>query len=208
MNAELHEIFPIPVVRYYNVLTNEQLEDIFDFLMTQENIFDDYHAFIENAKSTFTNHNQNILHLIQKNVPSCSNILEMIQYVNKSYSDLIGIDSDKISLKDSWANIQQKDSILIMHRHTNTLFSGALYINTDSNSSSLNFEDFFNYKSALYLESIIKDRNKFNYNNYWIKPNIGDLIIFPSLLNHGSNYQKNQSDNRTVISFNVCVASD
>jgi uncharacterized protein (TIGR02466 family) len=205
MTAELHEIFPIPIVKYYDILTNEQLKDIFDFLMSQENIFDNYYAFSGNAKSTFANHNQGVLHSIQKNVASCSNILDMIENINKSYSDLIGIDSDKICLEHSWANIQQKDSILMMHRHTGTLFSGALYINTDLNSSCLNFEDFFNYKSALYGESIIKHHNRFNYKNFWIKPRIGDLIIFPSLLNHGSNYERNQSDNRTVISYNICV---
>ena len=48
-----------------------------------------------------------------------------------------------------------------------------------------------------------KKLTNFNYRDVSVKPNIGDLILFPSWLMHGSDNEKNKSNERLVLSFNT-----
>lgn len=202
MNGELHELFPIPVVRYTDVLTDQQLKDIFNYIIERKDEFGEHGAFTENAVSSFLDGTTSILNILQENIPSCSNIQNTIYDAVRNYTEIVGANSNNIFFSNSWVNIQQKGSILKMHHHSDAFLSGALYIHTDLDSSKLIFEDFFNHKLTM-NPGVINEENRFNIHHYWFKPNIGDLIIFPGQLKHGSYYEQNQTDNRMVVSFNI-----
>ena len=107
------------------------------------------------------------------------------------------INSQKIT--NSWINIQKKDSILKMHNHHPVQVSGAIWLKTDDKSSELIFEN----PNPFVKNMFIADSNDWSYSQYFtVKPNQGNLILFPGWLIHGSNYEKNKSDERIVLSFN------
>ena len=102
----------------------------------------------------------------------------------------------KLVLFNSWVNIQHKNSRLKYHSHPNSELSGALYLNVNDDGGRLQLESpnpfvhFTSYKK----ETVFNDK-------MWIKPQKGDLVIFPSYVRHGS--FDNNMDNRMVFSFNT-----
>jgi uncharacterized protein (TIGR02466 family) len=104
-----------------------------------------------------------------------------------------------LKLLNSWTTIQDKNSILCRHNHAPCKLSGVFYLNVDKNGPPLTF----------YNPNPLIDMYNFNYHNYntfikyHITPQIGDLILFPSYLNHDSNNENNMIENRVAISFNM-----
>ena len=117
------------------------------------------------------------------------------------YSSTIGLRNQKIS--NSWFNIQQKGSVLKTHLHANSVLSGALYVNVDENSTKLYFNNPNNF--IKYFEYYHDSLTDYNFEYFYISPNIGDLVIFPSWLEHGSNGDTNNTVDRTVLSFNTTL---
>ena len=102
----------------------------------------------------------------------------------------------RCKLGSSWFNIQNENSRLHLHSHGFSVVSGALYINIDDSSSSL---DFINPNSSVFSGSHIETDACVVSNRF----DKGTLVIFPSYLVHGSLYSINQTKNRVVISFNT-----
>jgi uncharacterized protein (TIGR02466 family) len=108
----------------------------------------------------------------------------------------------KLGIDNSWINIQEPDSRLNFHTHPDSVISGAIYVNVDDDSSKLYF-----YNPNPYLEYINyfnapETHTYLNYKTIYLKPNNGDLILFPSWLRHGSE-DLNKTIGRVVISFNT-----
>jgi uncharacterized protein (TIGR02466 family) len=104
----------------------------------------------------------------------------------------------EIEMGNCWINIQQKDSILKYHTHPGSVVSGALYLNVDKNSSPLFFYNHNPFNS--YMNTTRS--SAYTCNMTGVEPKIGTLYLFPSWLGHGSNNIKNQTKDRTVLSFN------
>jgi uncharacterized protein (TIGR02466 family) len=83
--------------------------------------------------------------------------------------------------------------------HPGSSISGVLYLKVDKNSSKIYF-----YNPNPY--NVILRKKQHNINNYeymFFQPEIGDLILFPSWLKHGSDVDENMSEERIALSFNT-----
>jgi uncharacterized protein (TIGR02466 family) len=126
-----------------------------------------------------------------------NNIVEKIKDKVNEYAVDYGV--RKLKLDNSWINIQNKNSILNKHSHPDSIVSGALYLKVDKNSSKIYF---YNPNTYLTFVNVFK-QTEFSCENYFFTPQIGDLILFPSWLMHGSNNEENNSIERIVLSFNT-----
>ena len=113
----------------------------------------------------------------------------------KEYQIDYGVNELKID--NSWVNIQNKNSILKKHSHPDSIISGVVYLKTDKKSSKIYFHNFNPYRTFVDF----KKDTEFNSENYFFKPQTGDLILFPSWLIHSSD--KNNSPSRIALSFNT-----
>lgn len=82
----------------------------------------------------------------------------------------------KLKLINSWFNTMHKGDELLLHRHEESIVSGAFYVNVGKDSVPLKFL------------------------NQSVKPQNGLLVLFPSELDHCTDPEKEE---RTVISFNT-----
>lgn len=111
--------------------------------------------------------------------------------------------ANKLIITNSWFNIQNKGSVLKMHVHPESIISGALYINVDKQSSKIFFENPNYFLAYLFNQADNEIISPYRFEHVWIEPQLGDLILFPSWLRHGSYNDVNQTDNRIVLSFNT-----
>jgi uncharacterized protein (TIGR02466 family) len=106
---------------------------------------------------------------------------------------------EKLTIANSWHNIQYKNSVLSTHCHPNSIISGVLYLKVDSLSSKLFF---YNPNPHVQFSNYI-EKNIFNFKSKAFEVKNGCLIMFPSWLQHGSGHQENKSDERISFSFNT-----
>jgi len=84
--------------------------------------------------------------------------------------------------------------------HANSILSAVLYVNAPEGSNRLYFDHpnkFIPYTNQ------VTEINEFNYEYYYFDVEDGDIIIFPSWLAHGSAYDENKTNNRTILSLNA-----
>ena len=101
-----------------------------------------------------------------------------------------------------WAIINKKNSFNVMHNHQNCYFSAAYYVKKPINSGDITFFDPNEAKTYRFPK---KEKNS-NYTTeaVTIRPEEGDLLIFPSYLYHevGTNLSDKE---RVVVSFNIDI---
>lgn len=189
--------FPVLIGHLQNVINEEQALQITELCLNYPNSKPIGFPLIGDSLSIDPLENIDFLDYIQNNVPYCSKIKELIlQHVN-DYCVEYGY--PEMFFLNSWFNIQNPDSVLQQHTHPNSVISGALYINTDTDSSKLVFENPNPYSWNTHFSN---SSTKYSSRYITFTPSIGDLIIFPSWLKHGSLFQKNKTQNRIVVSFN------
>jgi|19_taG_2_1085344.scaffolds.fasta_scaffold23592_2 uncharacterized protein (TIGR02466 family) len=184
------KLFPTLVRKVNNFLSVDECSTIQKELLDRESLLKDHELLTGKSKSSHLI--DNILNIIS------INLNDRIKDICWSYKKDVGFNmSNEIS--DSWFNIQKKGTALQEHTHPNSILSGALYINVDQDSNQLYFHNPNQFMSFCDIE----EHKECSYNWFYFKPRLGSLIIFPSWLKHGSNETKNNTENRTVISFNV-----
>ena len=101
-----------------------------------------------------------------------------------------------------WAIINKKNSYNVMHNHQNCYLSSAYYVKKPQNSGDITFFDPTEAKTYRFPE---KERNtNYSTQTVTIKPEEGDLLIFPSYLYHAVEINSSNED-RVVISFNIDI---
>ena len=101
-----------------------------------------------------------------------------------------------------WAIINKKNSFNVTHNHQNCYFSSAYYVKKPKNSGDITF---FDPKEAkTYRFPKIEKYTEYSSEAVTIKPEEGDLLIFPSYLYHSVSENLSEDD-RIVISFNVDI---
>ena len=171
-----------------NVLTKEECNEIIKYCKNIK--LYNHLSLIGDAKS---NHGKG--HFILNNINK--NIYKKILNETHEYVDNIGL--NKVIINNSWVNFQKNGSRLDKHCHPDSVVSGVIYLKTDINSSKIYF---YNPNPLVYFLKV-KETKKNNYEYVYFKPEIGDLIIFPSWLIHGSNNDINKSKERIALSFNT-----
>jgi uncharacterized protein (TIGR02466 family) len=181
-------LFPVPIKSIKNFINKNEINKIISFIKNEKHL---HHGSLK-GKATSS-------HLLYKNIIK-SNLFDLEKKLNlviEEYSNLLGL--DKQTINNSWSNIQKENSILEKHNHTTSPISGVLYLKVDEKSSKIYF---YNPNPYIYIMDI-KNRNDFNFEYVYFKPSVGDLILFPGWLMHGSNNEKNKSSERIVLSFNT-----
>jgi|TARA_R100000149_G_C5865409_1_gene130281 hypothetical protein len=124
---------------------------------------------------------------------------------SKPFEELINIIKDKfyirynqvIELTDYWAQVHSQNESTNMHDHVNCFdiknspdLSGVYYLEVPRDSGDIVFQ---------------WPINKYNqYKRWWFKPKKGDLLIFPSTLDHF--VTKNTAvEKRIAVSFNFKI---
>lgn len=194
INQQKFEIFPTLVTQYSGILSREQCTSIYEYCLLKASY--DHQAIVGNGTSSHMLQD-NILLDISNNVISCKNLYETVEKVLNTFCKDINIDAVKIV--NSWFNIQNK-SILSQHFHPSSVISAAIYINIDKNSTKLYLENPNTLIQYLNSKNI---KNKFTQEFFSIEPEMGDLVIFPSYIKHGSLNTINNTINRMVISLNA-----
>jgi len=196
-----HLLFPIYVAQYSNFLNEEQIRDIYSYCINENTM--QHPAITGDAKSSHSECSQ-LISKISKDVKNCEELENILHAISNEYAKSLGL-LGEIAISNSWFNLQNEGSVLIDHIHPGSLFSGALYINVDDDSSRLYFKNPNTFLIHLHEQdsNINPDSRNYLSPSYWVKPKAGCLIIFPSWLYHGSSYKENKTTNRTVISFNT-----
>tara|TARA_Y100000590_G_scaffold429291_1_gene541710 strand:+ start:988 stop:1593 length:606 start_codon:yes stop_codon:yes gene_type:complete len=101
-----------------------------------------------------------------------------------------------------WAIINNKDSYNIKHNHQNCYLSAAYYVKKPKNSGDITFYDPKEAKTYRFPE--IEKNTNYSSESITIKPEEGDLLIFPSYLYHDVGINLTDQD-RVVVSFNIDV---
>jgi len=107
----------------------------------------------------------------------------------------------------SWVLLHKKGDHSQRHYHRNSWLSGVYYFNTREDSGSVEFYDQRSYGwtcGSMNPITEVEELNSITANKYTIQPKAGDILLFPSKLEHISN--PNQTDfDRVCVSFNYTL---
>ena len=101
-----------------------------------------------------------------------------------------------------WAIINKKNSYNVKHNHQNCYLSSAYYIKKPENSGDITFYDPKESKTYRFPE--VEKHTNYSAQSITIKPEEGDLLIFPSYLYHDVGVNLSDEE-RIVVSFNVDI---
>ena len=121
----------------------------------------------------------------------------------RSYTDQLGNNRDKLPLDEcvSWINATTKYKFQERHTHEPCILSGCFYITEYENQGNINFVNPLVYKGLSKQKDSISKRSLVS-DYMLITPKSGDLIIFPSHIEHF--VDQNMSDNtRFSVCFNI-----
>jgi uncharacterized protein (TIGR02466 family) len=185
MNYSIDLVFPTPI---YKVNIGNLSEEQYKFVTNQN-----YTKRITGTHGKDeTNVLENEIFLSLKN-----KILLEVNFFAKEVYKYIDVE---FYITHSWLNYNPKNSYHNMHRHTNSVFSGAYYINIPSNCPGLYF-----YTSNLSMFEIdVSENNVINSNSWMMPVKNGDLLIFPSTLMHGVPENEGNND-RYTLAFNTFI---
>ena len=197
-DIKVHSLFSVPIFHYkldnYKAINKELLNYILELQKSDKT---------GNAHSNKGGwHSQNF-DIVNQGPP--------INFLNKIKDYLKHIISNEFGWKyvpnkqrivAMWAIINKKNSFNVMHNHQNCYFSSAYYVKKPKNSGDITF---FDPKEAkTYRFPKIEKYTKYSSEAVTIKPEEGDLLIFPSYLYHEVGVNLSEDD-RVVISFNVDI---
>jgi uncharacterized protein (TIGR02466 family) len=199
MIVQEYNLFPTAITIVKEFLNTQQCIGIQDFILSHKIDTHSSHSALKgNINTTFDTETMDVFPYIEKNVSECNSIVERLSVHINTYANRTGYGYGNYRLH-SWYTVQQKYSILSRHPHPGACFSGVVFINVDKDSSPLVFDT----PNPYTIYENYSKLTEFVHSNYTIVPEIGDLVIFPSWLYHGSGDKFNMTDNRTIISFNV-----
>ena len=146
--------------------------------------------FVSNTKSNQGGYQSPNINLMDY-FPLISNNL---MFGLKSIIKDIGMD---LKIDSSWININRKHNFNLPHCHPNSAFSGIIYLKTNPICGKINF------RNPTPCEMFpINDTINGYFGRWFFSPEPGDVLIFPSYLNHY--VEPNLSDeDRISIAFNM-----
>jgi len=137
--------------------------------------------------------------LNNKNFSSLKNKFD--KYIQTYFNEIIR-PKNKIKpyITQSWINYTGEDQYHHTHAHPNSLISGVFYIDVNEKTDRINFFK----KNENTIKIYTEDYNIFNSESWWIPVKNGDLILFPSHLQHSVELKQTKGI-RKSLSFNVFV---
>lgn len=194
MTVQLISVFPSPVL----------VSEIENF----KNIKKELNNWIENYQKNQNNYQISGRHAWQSPTDFYKREKSFFKYKNlieKSISEiLITLTNKNYKISNMWINVNGPGGYNVLHTHPNSDLSGVFWINCPKNCGNLVFESpnhFTQYKTIESCDEQIKQSLNY-YNNFWLEPTEGKLIIFPSDLKHFVKENLSNED-RISISFNI-----
>lgn len=188
------ETFPVLIRKIENLIDDDYINNIISSLSKFD--YTPHSTFVGEALSTYEVPTNNFI------LDNFDDLKQKIINQVDNYSQVIGMDSSKLILLNSWINLQSKGSRLLFHIHPRSIISGVLFLKIDNDSSHLAFKNPNPFSLYANYFNNFKESNKYNHQYCMLKPNVADLVLFPSWLEHGSHIETN-SEERIVLSFNL-----
>lgn len=161
-------------------------------------------AFMQNETS-FISQSQEIL-----NEHKFSSIKKKIDFQMETYVyDILKINKSlKLHHVCSWMVLHKKGNYSPLHLHSNSMFSGVLYLKCDENSGKIKFSipQIIPTWTSSTLDPIynLTEQNIFNSREWVYQPKKWDILCFPSHTYHEVEPSFSDSD-RLVLSFNYIL---
>lgn len=136
---------------------------------------------------------------------SFENFFEKVTEKANSIKDLYKLKNEHMLFVDSaWVNINQKYDYNVLHNHGDNFFSGVYYANVPDNSGAIEFRHPSAAKAVISWSKFAYQLNGMNSDILNIEPKTGQIIIFPSWLDHEVN-RNNSDEERVSIAFNFKI---
>jgi uncharacterized protein (TIGR02466 family) len=148
------------------------------------------HGLVNNAKSSF---NSDITPILSHF--SVRKLRSKIENLVKQMA--MDLQMPPIIITNSWFNIMGSGDRVKAHRHEVSVISGALYVEAPPGSVGLSFHSPL---AQCRMAEVLLGSNEYNTNYHTVECKEGQLILFPSWLEHST--EVNKSDRRVVVSFN------
>ena len=198
-NYKVHKLFPCPVFQYqienYKKI-NEELEKY---------ILDLKKKFPEGQKKSNSGggwHSPDFM--LNKDSPPYNFFQNIKKFINIVIENEMGwaYNSDKVRITNMWSIINKKGSNNIRHMHPNSYLSSAYYVKVPKNSGNISFFDPKEQKNFSYPP--IKKNTELSAEMIHIKPEEGNLLLFPAYLYHAVS-ENSSNEDRIVVSFNITI---
>ena len=191
MTVEIIPLFSTPL--YINSIQND--EEALSFVKQ-----------LEYKKGKFSKHINTDFYILER--PELYNMKEQIKYyIDNFLKQTLHFTNDiDFKIQNSWLIKHEKGEYSPMHRHKNSLYSGVVYLQVCNSSGDIVFWDTVDsplYPNELSIE--VKKYNIYNSRNWTIRPEVNNILIFPSHLHHEVTVNNSDMD-RYVLAFNVFPA--
>jgi len=115
-------------------------------------------------------------------------------------------DNAKFYIQNSWINIHNENEYSQIHHHGGSIFSGVYYPIFPKNSGNISFVKNHLWNNIFHSNIRIEydDHNNLTGDQYEIEITEGDLVMFPSHLEHRVNSNKS-NQKRYSLAFNFFV---
>jgi uncharacterized protein (TIGR02466 family) len=188
----IHGLFPTPVMfgEMGRAYTKEELA----FFKQQQ------------SKTVKNNGNVNTSDTYILNQPVMADIKKVLdEYVTEYYTNIMCVkDKVKPYITQSWINYTKPGEYHHRHAHPNSLVSGVLYLDSNKDKDKIMFYSSDAYKR---IKPDIATWNLYNSESWWFPVGTGDLVMFPSELQHMVE-QKQGKNLRTSLAFNTFIRGD
>ena len=184
MKDIIYEIFPTAI---YKTNINRA------FLKKEIKIINDNYKKLNNNFGNKTSKNTNILE--EKCLKNIKNFI--LKSLNKYYQNVLKVKNCKPFITNSWLNFTGKNQWHHQHNHSNSYVSGVLYLNVVKEIDHIVFHKndylMFNFNTL--------ENSPYNTNIWKINVDNGDLVLFPSNLQHDVPFRDHDSI-RISLAFN------
>jgi uncharacterized protein (TIGR02466 family) len=186
-NYSLDLLFPIPVYKTNIGLISEEQ---WQFVTSQ--------TYTPRVTGTYGRDDTKVLE-----IPLFLNLKNKITQHLDFFSREIFKHDVEIYITHSWLNYNPTKSYHNLHRHSNSVYSGAYYITVPENCPNLIFAS----PNIPMFEILPTDYNVCNSTSWEIPVKNGDLVLFPSTLMHEVS-ENNGGDERYTLSFNTFLKGE
>lgn len=132
---------------------------------------------------------------------ACKNICEKHLQI---YAENVFNCKQQFFITNSWVTRSNPGESHHNHHHPNSIISGVLYLQTDEHTGRISFHHNSALKKHFCFSYDIKNYNIFNSDMWSYAPVVGELLLFPSWVNH--QVEVNSSSNsRIILGFNSFV---
>jgi uncharacterized protein (TIGR02466 family) len=184
----IHQLFPEPVYfsKLERALTKKELKVVDEYKKKTK----------KNEGNSRTTDNYILEHKTLKNLKK-----DLHTRVMDYFSEVVCTDNSIIPyIAQSWINYTETNQFHHRHFHPNSYVSGVFYIAADKEVDKIKFHK----RSHPQIMLNPTKYNIFNAKSWWYPVNTGDIILFPSSLEHGVDKKKG-TNTRISLSFNVFI---